>query len=337
MLKLALAGAAALAGFLLVFVVVLSAVAPAGAAGRAGEFAPSTVALQDICGAGVADCALLDTYRAAARTCPGLDWTVLAGVGKVESDHGRSQAPGVHSGANGAGAMGPMQFLPATWDAFQTPAPSHVLADVYDLADAVYTAARYLCHLGAGTADTSRLRAALFGYNHSQAYVDQVLAVAASYRGPLVAGGAPTSVQPGDPLEGCAHPPVTQAFGPTELVGEPALFGFPHFHTGIDLACPYGTPVRDVGGPGVAHVQFGDTGFGNNVVVEVATAKGTYFVRYAHLAAIAVADGAQVAIDDLLGWEGSTGFSTGAHLHFETDLGSASVSAAQDPSGWLTL
>jgi murein DD-endopeptidase MepM/ murein hydrolase activator NlpD len=160
---------------------------------------------------------------------------------------------------------------------------------------------------------------------------------AASANPPRQVDLALVDVTPGSPFEGCAHPPVTQPFGPTDLAGEPAVFGFAHFHTGIDLACPYGTPVHDVGGPGVAHVQLGSTGFGNNVVVRVATPGGTYFVRYGHLAAIAVADGDQVAIGDLLGWEGSTGYSTGPHLHFETDLGSASVAAARNPSGWLTL
>ena len=166
-----------------------------------------------------------------------------------------------------------------------------------------------------------------------------VLSVGAPVQGALgrPADLTPVDVQPGNPLGGCPNPPVTQPFGPSELPGEPAVFGFAHFHTGIDLACPYGTPVRDVGGPGVARVQFSSAGFGNNVVVRVATNGGTYFVRYAHLAAIAVADGDQVAIGDLLGWEGSTGYSTGPHLHFETDLGSASVAAAHDPSGWLTL
>jgi hypothetical protein len=43
---------------------------------------------------------------AAAPTCPGLDWTVLAAVGKVETDHGRSRLPGVHRGENRAGAGG---------------------------------------------------------------------------------------------------------------------------------------------------------------------------------------------------------------------------------------
>ena len=50
---------------------------------------------------------LVDVYQAAAATCPGLPWTVLAAIGKVESNHGRSTAPGVHSGQNSAGAGGP--------------------------------------------------------------------------------------------------------------------------------------------------------------------------------------------------------------------------------------
>jgi len=52
----------------------------------------------------------LPLYQAAADTCPGLPWAVLAAIGKVETNHGRLQAPGVTSGANFAGAAGPMQF-----------------------------------------------------------------------------------------------------------------------------------------------------------------------------------------------------------------------------------
>ena len=59
--------------------------------------------------------AMLALYQAAAATCPGLPWTVLAAVGTVESDNGQSSLPGVHSGANAAGAEGPMQFEPATF------------------------------------------------------------------------------------------------------------------------------------------------------------------------------------------------------------------------------
>jgi hypothetical protein len=58
--------------------------------------------------------AMLALYQSAATTCPGLPWTVLAAIGTIESDNGQSTLPGVHSGANSAGAEGPMQFEPST-------------------------------------------------------------------------------------------------------------------------------------------------------------------------------------------------------------------------------
>jgi hypothetical protein len=59
--------------------------------------------------------AMLTLYQEAAATCPGLPWTMLAAIGTVESDNGQSNLPGVHSGANAAGAEGPMQFEPRTF------------------------------------------------------------------------------------------------------------------------------------------------------------------------------------------------------------------------------
>jgi cell wall-associated NlpC family hydrolase len=120
----------------------------------------------------------LDAYRSAAAACPGLSWTVLAAIGEVESDHGRSNLPGVHSGANAAGAEGPMQFLPATFAAYAVGAhPS-----VYDIGDASLAAARLLCANGA--ADPARLEQAIWNYNHSSSYVATVLAWAARYSAP---------------------------------------------------------------------------------------------------------------------------------------------------------
>jgi hypothetical protein len=59
--------------------------------------------------------AYLVLYQEAAATCEGLPWTVLAAIGTIKSDNGQSDLPGVQSGANAAGAEGPMQFLPATF------------------------------------------------------------------------------------------------------------------------------------------------------------------------------------------------------------------------------
>jgi hypothetical protein len=59
--------------------------------------------------------AMLTLYQQAATTCPGLPWTILAAIGTVESDNGQSNLPGVHSGANSAGAEGRMQFEPTNF------------------------------------------------------------------------------------------------------------------------------------------------------------------------------------------------------------------------------
>jgi hypothetical protein len=66
---------------------------------------------------------------------------VLAGIGTVESDNGQSDAPGVHSGANFAGAEGSMQFEPATFAEYAVDADPAVPLSVYDPADAIYAAA----------------------------------------------------------------------------------------------------------------------------------------------------------------------------------------------------
>ena len=123
-----------------------------------------------------------------------MSWALLAAVGKVESDHGRSAAPGVHAGLNRAGCCaGPMQFNltdgpPSTWDTYRRPGD-----DVYDPADAIPAAARKLCAGGlAGPArpdpcpqlaGPARVHAAVFAYNHDCAYVDGVQRQTATYQG----------------------------------------------------------------------------------------------------------------------------------------------------------
>jgi cell wall-associated NlpC family hydrolase len=126
---------------------------------------------------------VLVLYQQAAASCPGLPWTVLAAIGTIESDNGQSNLPGVHAGANSAGAEGLMQFLPATFAEYAEPVPTGGAdpPSPYDPTDAVYAAARLLCANGAaGGAD---IPGAIFAYNHSTSYVQQVLALAQSYGG----------------------------------------------------------------------------------------------------------------------------------------------------------
>ncbi|MGH9073351.1 MAG: C40 family peptidase [Acidimicrobiales bacterium] len=141
--------------------------------------------------------AYLGTYRAAAATCPGLPWSVLAAIGTVESGNGTSTLPGVHSGTNAAGAEGPMQFLPATFAAYDQPVPPGGAAPPtpFDPTDAIYAAARDLCANGAR--DGADIPAAVHAYDHSQAYVAQVLSWAATYAAPAPAGAPGPAGDPG--------------------------------------------------------------------------------------------------------------------------------------------
>ena len=111
----------------------------------------------------------------AADYCPGLSWTVLAAIGQIESGDGQNMGP------SSAGALGPMQFMPATWaawgiDGFGQTGPPNVMNPF----DAVPAAARLLCANGAAAGGQS-LYKAIFDYNHADWYVREVLSLAAQY------------------------------------------------------------------------------------------------------------------------------------------------------------
>jgi hypothetical protein len=155
---------------------------PAHARGRLGrQLAPSRAATTDI------PPSYLRRYRTAVGRCAGLSWAVLAAVGKVESDHGRSRLPGVRSGWNQAGAAGPMQFgigvgrAGNAWARYGGDFDRDGRTSVYDPGDAIPAAADYLCAYGA----PHRLERALFAYNRSWSYVTRVKQLARRY----VAGG----------------------------------------------------------------------------------------------------------------------------------------------------
>jgi hypothetical protein len=127
----------------------------------------------------------LTLYRQAAPRCPGLPWSVLAAIGKVESDHGRARLPGVRSGWNHAGAAGPMQFgigvgrAGNSWARFGRDYDRDGRRSVYDPGDAIPAAARYLCAAGA----PRQLDQAIYAYNHSPSYVALVKRHARRYGG----------------------------------------------------------------------------------------------------------------------------------------------------------
>ncbi len=144
-------------------------------AGTPGAQAPSPFAQSDI------PAAYLSLYRSAAQRY-GVDWAVLAAIGKVECDDGRDPDPSCSKAGevNSAGAGGPMQFLASTWANYGVDGDGDGVRSRWDPADAIYGAANYLRASGA----PQRLRAAIFAYNHADWYVNEVLRVAASYRAP---------------------------------------------------------------------------------------------------------------------------------------------------------
>ena len=99
---------------------------------------------------------------------------MLAAIGQVETGHGRNNGP------SSAGALGPMQFMPATWKSYGVDGDGDGTADIWSPYDAVPGAANYLCANGAGQGG-EKLRKAIWYYNHSWDYVDKVMGIAEAY------------------------------------------------------------------------------------------------------------------------------------------------------------
>ena len=184
----------------------------------------------------------------------GVPWTILAGIGTVESDNGQTTLPGVHSGANAFGAAGPMQIgirgaAGNVWGGLPVHPASEVVsgvatdedggptASVYDPADAIAGAAKYLLEFDVQTNPS----AAIFAYNHLQSYVQSVLFYAGAYAGgnfsvvsaqmpsgSSVAGctGTAGGVAGGVPSISAPNQLVAAAIGYAEQqLGKPYLFG----------------------------------------------------------------------------------------------------------------
>jgi murein DD-endopeptidase MepM/ murein hydrolase activator NlpD len=136
------------------------------------------------------------------------------------------------------------------------------------------------------------------------------------------------------PIEGG----ITQPFGPTNLGIEPsqsvAGVWYPHYHTGLDIAAPLGTPVRAATGGVVVVAGANENPAGRLVgygqYVEIKHLDGCTTL-YGHLLDLTVHSGDKVVQGDIIGHEGSTGSSTGPHLHFEVRMNDQPV----DPMRYL--
>ncbi|MFW3173124.1 lytic transglycosylase domain-containing protein, partial [Geodermatophilus sp. CPCC 206100] len=217
---------------------------PAAAAPRAPGATVSALAAHGI------PATALDAYTRAAAGAPAscsIDWSLLAAIGRVESNHGRfagavltsdglSSPPIVGIALTGAGtarivdtdggrldgdtshdrAVGPMQFIPSTWARYGADANGDGRRDPFNVYDAAAAAARYLCAAGGDLSSLAAQARAVFAYNHSGSYVATVLQLAAVYAGAPVPP-IPTPAPVGPP----ALPPAAPAPPPAVLVVAP--------------------------------------------------------------------------------------------------------------------
>ncbi|GAC1512680.1 MAG: M23 family metallopeptidase [Candidatus Dormibacteraceae bacterium] len=121
---------------------------------------------------------------------------------------------------------------------------------------------------------------------------------------------------------------ISQPFGPSTYWFEPPYGRYPHFHTGVDTVAPFGTQVLAADDGVVALVGSSSQGYGNYVSL---AHSGGLDTLYGHLATALVKVGDRVTQGQPVGLEGSTGNSTGAHLHFELRINQAPV----DPTPYL--
>jgi len=121
---------------------------------------------------------------------------------------------------------------------------------------------------------------------------------------------------------------ISQGFGPSTFWFEPAYGQYPHFHTGIDLVEPFGSPVYAADDGVVALVGSSSSGYGNYVVI---AHSGGLDTLYGHLSTALVKVGQAVTQGQTIGLEGSSGNSTGPHVHFELRINQRPV----DPTPYL--
>ncbi|NUU74692.1 peptidoglycan DD-metalloendopeptidase family protein [Paenibacillus xylanilyticus] len=277
-------------------------------------------------------------YKAAAKKY-GIPWYALAAIHNVETTF--STDPTMVSSV---GAVGHLQFMPATWvgwkyeiggglvsdslditdlnvikagGGYGVDANGDGKADPWDIEDAIFSAANYLSKNGYNKNPAAAIRL----YNHADWYVDKVLALIELYEKPA-------------PLWASAIHPVDK-----DKYRVSSLFGYrihpitnvKTMHSGIDLAAPAGTPVK---APLDGVVTFVGTksGYGNTIIIDHG---GGFQTLYGHLldSSTLVKNGQQVTAGEQIAGVGSTGKSTGNHLHFEIIENGMKI----DPKTYMTF
>lgn len=278
-------------------------------------------------------------YYLGAQKKYGVDWYLLAAVHYVETTFSENSHP-----VSSVGAIGPMQFMPATWVGWKynigggQVSPSLDMtdlniirsgsgygvdgdgdgkADPWNIPDSIYGAAKYLAANGAKTDP----RKALFIYNNADWYVSKVLKYAEKYKTEATYNPSDGSIPPLKPgsLMRPTTGTVTSGFGGRPDLGD--------IHYGIDIGRNGRTGDIPIvaAADGVVVKSYLSTSYGNCIIIRHVISGKQMETLYAHMAARIVSTGAKVKQGQLIGYMGWTGQvvpagPAGSHLHFELHI-----------------
>jgi hypothetical protein len=289
---------------------------------------------------------ILDAYlRASARSgeiAPGCDVrpAILMGIGKVETNHGGSWGDAavieengdvvpwiIGPTLNGEGgvaaiedtdggkwdldttwdhAVGPMQFIPTTWQAYGRDGNDDGITSPHNIYDATLATVAHLCLGSPGDYnDPDQLAAALYNYNHSDAYVAEVMEWIAYYDSFAI------DMESGEltvTADGTYALPVARSLLSLEAINRPH-----HDYPAWDFSTPSGTPVFSVSAGTVVTITSGGN-CGNGVIID---APDGFEYVYCHASQTLVSGGATVSPGKRIMSSGDTGNSSGPHLHLQ--------------------
>ncbi|MFD3936663.1 peptidoglycan DD-metalloendopeptidase family protein [Streptomyces sp. NPDC058611] len=281
----------------------------------------------------------------AGSICPTITPPVIAAQIEAESAW-------INGRTSPVGAQGLSQFMPGTWAGWGKDDDGNGRIDPFDPGDAIMAQGRYDCALARdverykerGIASGPTLDLALAAYNagpgaveryggippyrETQGYVVAIKNAMAKYTAIATdpgSGTIPAGQQMAMPLR--VNAPVTSPYG----MRVHPVTGVHKLHTGMDFGVGEGNPVL-AAKEGTVTFAGWNTGYGNRVIISHGTVGGAQIsTTYNHMSALNVGVGAQVGVGTVVGLVGSTGYSTGAHLHFEVQQNGQYV----NPAPWI--
>ncbi|MFD2658460.1 MULTISPECIES: peptidoglycan DD-metalloendopeptidase family protein [Gracilibacillus] len=268
----------------------------------------------------------------------GVDWLILASIHRIET-HFSTLDPMVSP----VGAIGHTQFMPCTWIGWGYPAcqssslgnanipdsaltsPSLIAqyggygvdgngngkADPFEIEDSIYATAKYISANMNGEGEEA-LKSAIFAYNNADWYVEEVLHYYSLYADGYDGVEVVAEIKGDKAWVVPFTKNITSSFGTrTDPVD-----GTTKQHNGIDIAAGgvHGKPVVAYADGEVVYSQFNSGGYGYLVIIQHENNVKTY---YGHLQRQGIPVGTKVKAGQVIGNVGSTGKSTGSHLHFE--------------------